>query len=53
MRQNRLRTHIDSCHKESEIGAVYPENNTAHFNKVTNITVDSDSITPQKKQNER
>ena len=45
--------HSDSCHKESEIPAVYPKYNTAHFNNVANITSNSDSITPHKKQNGR
>ena len=48
-----MQEHIDSCHKESESSEVYPEHSTAHFNNVTNITVDSDSIIPQKKQNGR
>ena len=30
---------------------MYPEYSTEHFNSVANITVDSDGITPQKKQN--
>ena len=45
-----LRTYIDSFHKESEGHAVYTEQSTAHFNNFSNITVDSDIITPQKKQ---
>ena len=45
-----MREHIDSCHKESKICAAYPEYSTAYFNKVENITIDSDSITPQKKK---
>ena len=42
-----LQTYIDSCHKESRRYAAYPENITAHFNNVADITVDGDSITPQ------
>ena len=48
-----LQTYIDGCHKESERCAAYPEQSTAHFNNVVNITVDSDSITPQKGKNGR
>ena len=48
-----MREHIDSCHKYSKSSAAYPENGTANFNNVANITVDSDSITPQKKKNEK
>ena len=33
--------------------AAYMEQNTLHFKNVTNISIDSDSITPQKKQNGR
>ena len=39
---------IDSFHKESERHAAYPEQSTAHFENVANITVDSISIIPQK-----
>ena len=45
-----MQTYIASCHKESEGHAAYTEYNTTNFHKVANITVDSDSITPQKKQ---
>ena len=45
-----LQTYIASCHKESERGAAYTEQNTTHFHKVANINIDSDSITPHKKQ---
>ena len=45
-----LINYIDSCHKESERRAGYPEQINVHFNNVANITVDSDSITSQKKQ---
>ena len=48
-----LRTYIDSCHKESEIHAVYPQHITVHFENVANITVDSGIVTPQKKKNGR
>ena len=41
-----MREHINSCHKESESRTAYPEYNTAHFNNVANISVNSDSITP-------
>ena len=42
-----LLTYIDSLKKES---SVYPEQNTLHFEKVANITVDRDSTTPKKKK---
>ena len=45
--------HIDSCHKEYESCAAYPENSTAHLNNAANITVDIDSITQQRKKWER
>ena len=48
-----LRTYIDSCHKEPERSTSYPEQSTAHFNIIENITADSFIITPQKKQNGR
>ena len=48
-----LQTYIDSCHKESEIRAAYPEQSNAHLNNIVNITVNSDSITPHKKKNGR
>ena len=38
---------------ESEIRASYPEQSTAHYNNVANITIGSDSTTPQKKKNGR
>ena len=44
-----LQNYIDSCHKESERHAAYPEHITAHFNNVENITVNSDSITHRRK----
>ena len=50
-RNRDLRNYIDSCHKESERSAEYPEQSTTYFNNVVNITVYNDSITPQKKQN--
>ena len=46
-----MRENIDSCHKESESRTEYPEQNTSHFNNVANITVNSNSVTPQKKKN--
>ena len=48
-----LRTYIDSCHKESERCAVYPEHSTEYFNNFENITANSYSVTPQKKKNGR
>ena len=48
-----MQEHIDSFHKESESRAAYPEHSTTHFNNIANITVDSDIITPHKKQNGR
>ena len=48
-----LRTYVDSFYKESERRSEYPEQSTAHFNNVPNITIDIDSITPQKKKNGR
>ena len=42
--------YFDSAKKEL---AAYPEQNTLHFNNIANITIHSDSITPQNKQNER
>ena len=43
-----IKTYIDSCNKER---AENTEQNTLHLENVARITVDSDSITPQKKQN--
>ena len=40
-----LQNYIDSCHKESERCAAYPEQSTANFNKITNINVNIDSMT--------
>ena len=48
-----MQEYIDSCRKESKSRSAYPEKNTAHFNNVAKITVDSDSTTPQKKQTGR
>ena len=45
-----LQTHIDIVNKEL---TVYPEQKTLHLENVANITIDSDSITPQKKKWER
>ena len=45
-----IQTYIDSCKKES---AANTEQNTLHLENVARITVDSDSITPQKKQKGR
>ena len=48
-----LRNYDDSCHKESERCTEYPEQSTANFNNVANITINDDSIDPQNKQNWR
>ena len=45
-----LITYIDSVRKDH---VEYPEQNTLHFEKNVNITVNSVIITPQKKQSER
>ena len=45
-----IQNYIDSCHKYSEIRAEYPEQSTAHFENVVNITVLSDSVIPHKKK---
>ena len=42
-----MKNYIDSCKKKS---AAYLEQNTTHFETVANISIDSDSVTPQKKQ---
>ena len=47
-----LQNYIDSCHKESEIRAAYPEQSTAHFEIVANIAIISYNAIPQEKQNE-
>ena len=41
-----MQNYIDSCHKESEICAAYPEQSTAHFENVANITINSASVIP-------
>ena len=46
-----MQNYIDSCHKEPEIRAVYPEQNSVHSENFTNITVDSDSLITQEKHN--
>ena len=46
-----MREHIDVFHKESEKRAAYPEQSTAHFEDVANITVYSASVITQEKQN--
>ena len=46
-----MRENIDSCHKESEIHAAYPEQSTAHFEEVVKITFNSASVITQEKQN--
>ena len=48
-----MQEHIDSFHKGHEICTEHPEQNTAHFNNVAKITVDSDSKTPYRKHNIR
>ena len=47
-----MQYYIDSCHKELERYASYPEQSTANYDNLANITVDSASGTPQEKQNE-
>ena len=39
-----MQDYIDIFHKESERHAEYPEQSTGHFEKVANITVDSNSL---------
>ena len=39
-----MKFYFDSCHKESEIHVVYPEQSTEFFENVVNITVNSASI---------
>ena len=46
-----MQNYIDSCHKELERRAAYPEQSTTNFENVANITVDSDSVIPKDKQN--
>ena len=46
-----MQENIDSCHKESEIHAAYPEQSTAHFEEVVKITFNSASVITQEKQN--
>ena len=48
-----LNNYIDSFHKESERSAEYLEQSTTYFDNVANITIVSDSIPAQKKQNGR
>ena len=48
-----LKTYIESCHKESERCAAYLEQNTLHSEIASDIAINSDSITPQKKKNDR
>ena len=43
--------YIDSCHKESERRATYPEHSTAYVENVANTTVNSASVIPQEKYN--
>ena len=42
-----MKNYIDSVKKER---AAYPEQNTAYFEKKSNITVNSDSLFPQQKK---
>ena len=46
-----MRNYIDGCHKESERCETYLEKRTAHLENVANITVNSDGVIPQEKQN--
>ena len=48
-----MQEHIDNFYKGSESCAAHQEHVTTHFNNVANITINSDSITPQKKMGER
>ena len=48
-----MQDYIDIFHKESERHAEYPEQRTTHFEKVANITVDSNSVIIHQKQNGR
>ena len=48
-----MRNYFDSCYKESERRASYLEQSTAHFNNVSKITIDIDSIITQRKKNGR
>ena len=43
-----MRTYIDSVKKER---AAYPEESTAYFENVVNITADVHSVIPKDKQN--
>ena len=45
-----MRNYVDSCHKESERCPAYPEQITAYFEKVANITVDGASAIPQEEK---
>ena len=46
-----MENYIDILHKEPERRVGYPEQSIAYFEKVANITVKSDSVVPQEKQN--
>ena len=46
-----MKNYIDSFRKYSERRAAYPEQSNAHFEIGVNITVNSDSVIAQKKQN--
>ena len=45
-----MQNYIDSCHKESERLAAYPEQSTSNFENIVNITVESASLIPQEKK---
>ena len=46
-----MQNYIDIFQKESERHAAYPEQRTANFENIANITIDSDILIPQQKQN--
>ena len=41
-----MKNNNESCHKESERCAVYPEQSTVYFEKIANINVGYDSVIP-------
>ena len=45
------RAYVDSCNKESERRAAYPEHSTVHSKNISNINVDNDSVIPQEEKN--
>ena len=42
-----MQNYIDIFQKESERHAAYPEQRTANFENIANITIDSDILIPQ------